>query len=113
MTAKTPHGLAFDDYLLNKGPTPRDQLLQYVAKFVPVGLAVLSDRSTRASRRRRSGHALDVPIDQVAPGYESKAADPTARGSRQMALHVLHNRLRNGTAFINDDGLIQHRDWKP
>jgi hypothetical protein len=69
-------------------------------------------RSRQAARKRKN-YAAEIDNASVAPGYEKKGGDLTAMGSRKVATDTLFNRLRKGTFIINDDGLIQHRDWKP
>lgn len=111
--AKTPHGIALDRFLLEKGPTSKAALLDHVAKHVPVGLAVNTVYRDRVAARRNTGNALGVPGDQVADKYATRQADPVASGARKVASHTLWIRLDRGTVFVNADGLLQHRDWRP
>lgn len=108
--ARTPHGIALDRFLLENGPSTESSLLYHVAKHVPVGLAANTVYSWRTKQRRRSGYAVGVAANQVAGNY---GADPVESGARHIAYQTLTNRLSRGTVFVNEDGLLQHRDWRP
>lgn len=111
--ARTPHGIALDRFLLENGPSTESSLLYHVAKHVPVGLAANTVYNWRTWQRRRSGYAVSVAAHQVAGNYVARQADPVASGARTIAYKTLLNRLNRGTVFVNEDGLLQHRDWRP
>lgn len=109
----TPYTIALNRFLLENGPSTETSLIDYVAKHVPVGRAVNHVYTRRMHNRARSGRALDVPPQQVADKYETRQIDPVASGARAVAKEAIRNRLRSGTVFLNADGLLQHRDWRP
>lgn len=112
LRARTPHGIALERFLLDNGPSTKSSLLDHVAKHVPVGLAMNTLYMHRTWNRQRRGHALEVAPDRVASNYVKQQVDPVASGARAVARTTLRNRLNVGTVFVNEDGLLQHRDWQ-
>lgn len=112
MTSRTVYGRALDA-IVAEGPISRDELLLRVMAAVPTGMAIQRAHDLRERNRRRSGFALDIPADGISPRYVKQAKSAVFVGAREYARQAISNRLREGLLFINADGLLQHRDWKP
>lgn len=113
VTATTPHGLAADR-LVQQGPVDRETLLRHIATFVPKGQAAQVAMRRRRSRREREGFATkNLPDSEVLASRRNLSVPLEIQGARVVARDLLTQRLTRGTFIVNDDGLIQHRDWKP
>lgn len=46
-------------------------------------------------------------------GSSQNRKDDTYTGAQRAIQYMITSRLRCGTWIVNEDGLLQHRDWQP
>ncbi len=91
-----------DELLLADGPQTRDALIAHMMQLVPLGKAL-----SMVKYRKRD------ECGRLNPAYESRRGDEQEIGSQLAARQTWHNAIRQGTWYVDEEGLTRHRDWQP